>query len=133
MRTCTTCKTSLPEDMFAFRDKSLGIRSYKCKPCHGDYIKEWRKGNPTSQRKATKAIKTRKIQYLREARNRPCMDCQGMFHYVAMDFDHRPGTEKLFNPSEGRDRGWQQLKDEIAKCDVVCANCHRLRTYERSV
>ncbi len=65
----------------------------------------------------------------------PCADCGNFFPHYVMDFDHVRG-EKEFNISSlissrgTRKRIW----DEIAKCDVVCANCHRIRTYkEKSV
>jgi len=50
-----------------------------------------------------------------------------------MDFDHRFPDEKSFNI--GRDAlagrcSLEQLEREIAKCDVVCANCHRIRTHQ---
>jgi hypothetical protein len=48
-----------------------------------------------------------------------------------LDFDHRPGTKKLFGVATGFRFGVQTLLDEIAKCDVVCANCHRMRHVRR--
>jgi hypothetical protein len=48
-----------------------------------------------------------------------------------MDFDHRDPALKLFNISEyGVKCALAVLIAEIAKCDVVCANCHRQRTHE---
>lgn len=60
------------------------------------------------------------------------MDCGGSFPYYVMDFDHRPGEEKLYvvNKMPGR-HGLDRIKIEVAKCDVVCSNCHRVRTHER--
>src|SRR5678815_5082071 len=61
----------------------------------------------------------------------PCMDCGLRFPSQCMDFDHRPGEIKSF-PVSYAARNTVSLKrvaDEIAKCDLVCANCHRLRTY----
>jgi hypothetical protein len=49
-----------------------------------------------------------------------------------MDFDHRPGTTKLGEISKKLYfLGEKKLLAEIAKCDLVCANCHRIRTQER--
>jgi len=57
------------------------------------------------------------------------MDCGKRWHFCAMDFDHVRG-KKLFEINDASCRALQKVKDEIAKCDVVCANCHRIRTYQ---
>jgi hypothetical protein len=49
---------------------------------------------------------------------------------MVLEFDHL--RDKEFSISKGLvDRNWQSVLDEIAKCDVVCANCHRRRTAKR--
>jgi hypothetical protein len=48
-----------------------------------------------------------------------------------MDFDHRPGEEKLFNVSRFCVASMQLVLAEVAKCDLVCSNCHRIRTIKR--
>jgi hypothetical protein len=65
-------------------------------------------------------------------KQKPCADCGGTFHPVAMDFDHVRG-EKLNEVSTLLRTGssLETLKAEIAKCDVVCSNCHRVRTFTR--
>ena len=74
----------------------------------------------------------RMVAYSAGIKSQPCMDCGGEFPAICMDFDHRPGTVKAFDVSQtSRIPSWQALKDEIAKCDVVCANCHRIRTKSR--
>lgn len=72
-------------------------------------------------------------QLLAEHKSAPCMDCGGTFPSVCMDFDHRPGEIKKFAVSAmvGQQRTPAQLLAEIAKCDLVCANCHRMRTASR--
>lgn len=67
-----------------------------------------------------------------EAKDKPCMDCGISYPFFVMDFDHRPGEIKLFNPSQLPNCG--SIKNaitELTKCDVVCANCHRIRTWTR--
>lgn len=63
----------------------------------------------------------------------PCMDCGNCFPPECMDFDHRPGEEKL----DGIGRLMNGPKDrtlaEMQKCDLVCANCHRIRTRQRAL
>jgi len=74
-----------------------------------------------------------KIQALKEAS--PCADC-GLSHpYYVMDFDHRDPSAKKADVSLLVKNGsaWDTVIEEIAKCDIVCANCHRLRTYRGDV
>jgi len=67
------------------------------------------------------------------AKDRPCTDCGGRWHPLVMEFDHLPGTVKLadIGSVRGRKWGWRTLAAEIAKCEVVCPTCHRVRTLRR--
>jgi hypothetical protein len=62
-----------------------------------------------------------------------CADCGYKKHPRALDFDHRPGEVKLFTIGNHMDSAWKKIEAEIAKCDVVCANCHRIRTFNRGL
>lgn len=63
-------------------------------------------------------------------KNRPCTDCSGWFHPCQMDWDHVRG-KKLGSVSSFRSsRARKKLVEEMAKCELVCANCHRLRTFK---
>ena len=65
--------------------------------------------------------------------DRQCADCDRHFDKAYhLDFDHRPGETKLFNISKFGSRNSVSIWREVAKCDVVCALCHRTRTYERA-
>lgn len=61
-----------------------------------------------------------------------CVDC-GIKNHIVLDFDHL--RDKKYNVSQMVRDGfpWKQIKKEIEKCEVVCANCHRIRNYERRV
>ena len=68
---------------------------------------------------------------LDELKSQPCTDCDGRFDPVCMDFDHVTGV-KLFNVSSGSTSyKLEKVLEEVAKCEIVCANCHRLRTKMR--
>jgi hypothetical protein len=78
-----------------------------------------------------KKIRQKKKDYIREAKNVPCADCGIQYPHYVMDFDHRDPNEKEANialmVSQGF--GWDKVLNEIAKCDIVCSNCHRERTF----
>jgi 5-methylcytosine-specific restriction endonuclease McrA len=74
--------------------------------------------------------KTAQKRLVRELKKGLCLDCGGVFHTDAMEFDHARG-EKVFDIGKSKGRSLKQLKEELAKCDLVCANCHRVRTARR--
>ncbi len=63
----------------------------------------------------------------------PCLDCNQTFDAVCMDFDHCKGDKKA-NVSRlvNEGRPLEVIKAEIDKCELVCANCHRIRTRDRT-
>ena len=63
------------------------------------------------------------------ARGNKCMDCGGSFALECYDFDHRDPANKVRNVSHSK--SWIQAWTEAAKCDMVCANCHRTRTVKQ--
>jgi hypothetical protein len=74
------------------------------------------------------------IEWYRELKSgRPCADCGGIFHYSAMEWDHLPGLPKVAEVSTivARTRSRRRVLEEIEKCDLVCANCHAVRTFNR--
>ena len=62
----------------------------------------------------------------------PCKDCGGTFPVYVMEFDHTRGAKVCNVPKLWHCSGVMFLA-EVAKCDVVCANCHRIRTRTRSL
>lgn len=63
----------------------------------------------------------------------PCMDCGNSFPPECMDWDHRPDEEKLFEVGTRTMGNWELLLAEMAKCDLICSNCHRIRTRKRKL
>jgi hypothetical protein len=71
-------------------------------------------------------------EVLDQLRSVPCADCGERFAQCSMDFDHRDPATKLARVTSMVGRaGLQRILAEAAKCDIVCANCHRRRTLER--
>jgi hypothetical protein len=71
---------------------------------------------------------------VRELKGTTCWDCGLEWPDYVLQFDHVQGT-KEFAISEfvyiGSYRTMQRLYDEIAKCEVVCGNCHAIREHNR--
>lgn len=61
--------------------------------------------------------------------DRACIDCGLYFPYPVMEFDHI--SEKSFELSDVKQQSIKRVMQEISKCELVCANCHRLRTHAR--
>lgn len=65
---------------------------------------------------------------IREAKDRPCADCGQRFPLIAMDFDHVRGYKvATISSMANRNFPLRKIREEIGKCEVVCANCHRIR------
>lgn len=92
----------------------------------------WRDKNRellNAQRRADRLARRAEVARLKEAS--PCTDCGGHFPSVCMDFDH-VGTDKIANVARLiADGPMEKILAEIAKCELVCANCHRIRTARR--
>ena len=61
----------------------------------------------------------------------PCSDCGGSFHFSQMEFDHLRDKDAAVSRLANAPATLRRLAEEIDKCELVCANCHRLRTWER--
>ena len=79
----------------------------------------------------TKKIRAQTMVAVRELKDVPCADCGESYPYYVMDFDHKENEIKVINISTAVGRGWplDRVMMEIEKCDVVCANCHRERSW----
>ena len=130
MKRCTKCGVEKPLDEF-HRHASRGRQSW-CKTCRRAYDHDYHLSVRELRLKQKRAWKNARVAWARSLKEGPCADCGGTFHPAAMHWDHRPGTTKLFDVSVGVPRySLEAIFAEIAKCDLVCANCHAVRTYER--
>jgi hypothetical protein len=134
-RTCVSCGELKPIVDFGWKRKSLNQRSRRCRSCQSVYQRKHYLDNREDYLRRTasrnQAMRTERarliVKYLEE---HPCVDC-GEPDVVVLDFDHL--FDKSFDISRGlHGRNWDSVLAEIAKCEVVCANCHRRRTYSRN-
>ena len=93
-------------------------------------MRRWRAANPEKDRERWQKREQNVRQLLLDARVGGCVKCDEK-HPSCLDFHHRSGKmDKLGNIGEFRHFGYKRLLAEIAKCDVVCSNCHRKYHWE---
>ena len=110
---CTKCGRELPLDQFNWRSKAKGTRRDDCKDCHNGYMKE--------------KYREKKLEIQDLKQGLKCAKCGYDRCGAALDFHH-------INPDEKDERIAQMISnrysldkiyEEIKKCVVLCANCHR--------
>lgn len=130
MRTCRECGCS---------DNTVEFYSLRdiCKPCRSKYMKDWYERNSTAHKQRvktdTKRRKQERRQLVNELKSVPCADCGVQYPPYVMDFDHRGDKEFEIADAMRCHVGNKRFLREIAKCDVVCSNCHRERTHGSQV
>ncbi len=131
IRRCSRCHAEKPLDHF-HRSARQG-HQWWCKGCHRLYDAAYHARTKPLRLQQKRVYKAGLLAWMRGIKaSRPCADCGGRFHPAAMTFDHLPEHEKIDAIAELVKRGNRRLAHaEVLKCDVVCANCHAIRTYER--
>ena len=121
------CRRELPTESFSKnKDHSDGL-GHQCKECNRAYSKAHYYRNKERYMEVSAKTKKRLRERLNKIKSVPCKDCGGSFPPVCMDFDHL--IDKKFNIGEKlKALSWKVIEQEIAKCDIICSNCHRLRT-----
>lgn len=117
--------------------KKNGKSSGFCIDCKKEYGRRHYEENKASYvtraKSRNREVKVLNRSIITEAKSRPCADCGNRFPTYVMDFDHIRGKKKGNIGSCGGGWATSTLRKEIEKCDVVCANCHRERTYQRHI
>lgn len=131
---CNKCNTNKPDVEFSYKNSAKGIRCSMCKLCHKEYAKTHYEKNKSEYdaraRRNTPIYAARNKQLAAEyLQDKKCITC-GESDLVVLDFDHRDETQKSHSVSKMICQGyaWNTILQEIAKCDVLCSNCHRRRT-----
>ena len=120
MKQCRYCKKSYPESYFgvALTTKNKVYKRHKCKFCYLE-TKRIRKDN---HREWLKNFKKSSV----------CNKC-GVADYRVLEFHHLNEKEKDFSISFNYlNLGLDKIKQEIKKCVILCANCHRITHYEEN-
>lgn len=128
-RHCSRCARSLP--LSAFNKHPKG-HQWWCRDCYREYFRKrgelHRQQSGAAKRRRTEAARRFVIQYKRQ---HPCVDC-GQSNPVVLEFDHLQDKSGHLSVMAAMGLSVAALREEIAKCDVVCVNCHRRRTGRRA-
>ena len=86
--------------------------------------------------KYNKAVRARNIKIVQDhKKNKACYDCGGFYPAYIMDLDHLDPKTKIAKVSKLANQpiSAKRILAEIAKTEIVCANCHRIRTHKRRI
>jgi hypothetical protein len=124
------------EKDFRWRDKDRGIRQTRCKFCQSQVSKQHYKDNKQSYLDRVRAreflvIENNQKRLTDYLRSHPCVDC-GQTDIRVLEFDHVRGKKSGdVSRMMGEGFSWATIEAEMAKCEVRCANCHRIKTNEK--
>jgi hypothetical protein len=133
MLKCSKCQLEKDESEFHRNKRYKNGYSYVCNSCKKEYQADWYKRHHSEQYARINNTKQKiadYVKYLKETT--PCADCGNFYPYYVMDFDHVRGNKK-FNLAHAKLHGFNKVKLELEKCEIVCANCHRIRTYSKQL
>lgn len=137
MKRCFRCDISKPRSAFhrsVLRSDGLQVYCTACRAEIDHERYERRVGRAVPRRRQLPSDGPSRAAWLRSLKDgRPCRDCGQTFPTEAMQWDHLPGFEKVGEISSdfwGRPR--DDILRELRKCELVCANCHVIRTFRRN-
>ena len=131
MKLCSRCGQLKPYSEFHRYYRLDGFQVW-CKSCRKVYDRQYCQRNQGRWQSRKNEFKRQRRHWMRELKtDKPCADCGRIFPPEAMEWDHRPGTVKLYEVSMMAGRSTKLILEEIAKCDLVCANDHAIRTRAR--
>jgi hypothetical protein len=128
---CCTCGVIKPLEEFNRLTKAKDGRQPACRECNRRWHAENKERHNALIHERNKRHRSEKRRLMLEyLLSHPCVVC-GESDPAVLEFDHL--RDKRLNVSEmmNRDYPWGSVLREIEKCEVVCANCHRRRTYAR--
>ncbi len=138
MKECVKCHKNLPVESFYVKDGKTGRRHTQCKDCYKAYRSAYYAATYPFKRKEYQArarkyrAKVRKIfreNMLNYLRDKSCVLC-GENDIRTFEFDHINPIDKHFSISQTvrLGRSWEEVENEINKCRILCANCHKKHT-----
>ena len=135
MKTCNKCKQEKDYSEFhkrTYKSGTVGYQGY-CKACQKSYDKNYYLEDKKRRLDVNKKWQVKFWEWYDTLKKEPCTDCQQEFDPVCMQWDHLPEYDKIERVSfiARTTMSKNKVLEEISKCELVCANCHALRTKQR--
>lgn len=102
----------------------------RCRECQRKKVQEYRKDPINEYNKKSKLRNLSAKKAAIEYKGGACEDCRGIFPESVYDFHHTDPTKKDISPADALKRTFAKAKEELDKCILLCANCHRIRHWE---
>lgn len=115
------------------------MKSIDKKERNREYQRKWYLANKELQKQRTAQNKKNNYtitrEYIKKLKEKtPCADCGKYYPSFVMDFDHKENKEFLISRAvSSGTHTLEKIKKEIEKCDIVCSNCHRIRTFKKTL
>ena len=127
---CIVCGQEKSVTEMTWSNKSKGIKNKRCKACQKKKSHEHYCANKEYYAIRLKRSRQKIRDYIKKTKGVPCADCGKSYPYYVMEFDHvREKKKYMISDTIEHNYKISTIKNEIAKCDIVCANCHRERTH----
>lgn len=129
-RVCNKCNQERESNDFFFRNKKKNIKHKICRFCQREGKKKYaRKNSERIIRNSKRRVLENKMKVFELLKQSKCSDC-GNDDPRVLDFDHKSQEDKFMSVSEMilNKYSWKKISLEIKKCDIRCANCHRIKT-----
>lgn len=126
---CSRCKRDLELEKFSKSSRKDGLQN-QCKECHKEYRKKHYIDNKKKYIDKSKNWRIReRVKFYNWLKEQSCKDC-GNKDFRVLECDHLHDKSYDISKRLGAVK-FEILKKELDKCEIVCANCHRIRTAEQ--
>lgn len=138
IKTCSICGEAKNNDNFYYRNRTKSVLHSQCKDCYTEKRREswktyyhkhgskYRQHAVQRNRELKASLRNKMLEYLD---NKRCVEC-GINNPIVLEFDHIDPKTKSFSIASGisNTRSWESIMEEIDKCQILCANCHKIKT-----
>ena len=133
MKVCNKCNVNKPASDFFRKSKTKDGLQNSCKECASKYGKSWYLKNTKRHKRNTRENRIKQASINKEfilnyLQGKSCKDCGYNKSIIPLEFDHLQNKRNEVSVMISNGYSLEAIQEEINKCEIVCANCHRIRT-----